>query len=385
MYSIQFLQDVQPIKKAILSGKIGIGAVEEIFAQFETYRTKQPIVFNIETSNNCNMRCIMCPRTKLMTRQVQNIDDAVFASVLEQLSPHSEPDLTAFSQFVQQEHAISTEEQSEDHFYFYLLPHTLVLHGFGEPLIDRAIVKRVQACQKQGIPTYFSCVPANINVTRIEELMASGLGMLKLSIDALDDEKAQAIRGKHNNYESAQAKIIEILNLKEKHGYQTRIVTTMINMGTSDNDLTMQQNFLRTWRGHGTYSYVKSLDNRWMNNIDSELVNQSHYMSQYCEYPWTSMTVLANGNVVPCTQDYNGELVMGNVREQSLDEIWNSAKYAEFRRMHITGKFTCGHKCQNRCDLPKLYQRLEANDKKASSVDCTESAAIPATGITASR
>ena len=39
-----------------------------------------------------------------------------------------------------------------------------------------------------------------------------------------------------------------------------------------------------------------------------------------------STTIMADGNVVPCTQVSNSELVMGNINENSLDEIWNSEK-----------------------------------------------------------
>ena len=40
----------------------------ELFNHFETLRSKEPIVYNIETTNACNMRCKMCPRTSRMTR-----------------------------------------------------------------------------------------------------------------------------------------------------------------------------------------------------------------------------------------------------------------------------------------------------------------------------
>ena len=35
----------------------------------ESFRSREPVVYNIETTNACNMRCAMCPRTTMMTRQ----------------------------------------------------------------------------------------------------------------------------------------------------------------------------------------------------------------------------------------------------------------------------------------------------------------------------
>ena len=110
------------------------------------------------------------------------------------------------------------------------------------------------------------------------------------------------------------------------------------------------------------FAYVKSQDNRWYLEDDEELQNQSHFAKQYCEYPWTSLSVMADGSVVPCTQDYDVEMVLGNVREQTLEEIWNGEKYREFRRMHITGEFPKGYKCSERCDLTLLHEFLGPRD-----------------------
>jgi radical SAM protein with 4Fe4S-binding SPASM domain len=50
-----------------------------------------------------------------------------------------------------------------------------------------------------------------------------------------------------------------------------------------------------------------------------------------CLIPSTVVIVTVNGNIVPCFEDYNEENVMGNLREKSLMEIWNSEKYVRFR------------------------------------------------------
>ena len=84
------------------------------------------------------------------------------------------------------------------------------------------------------------------------------------------------------------------------------------------------------------YLHILSQDNRWLYENDEKLKSKSHYSDQYCEYPWLSLTVMADGNVVPCTQISNNELVLGNVNNNTLEEIWNSKEYEEFRKMHVT-------------------------------------------------
>ena len=38
-----------------------------------------------------------------------------------------------------------------------------------------------------------------------------------------------------------------------------------------------------------------------------------------------------NGDVVPCCRDPKGEMVMGNLLTQDLDDIWNGKRYVVFR------------------------------------------------------
>jgi radical SAM protein with 4Fe4S-binding SPASM domain len=58
-----------------------------------------------------------------------------------------------------------------------------------------------------------------------------------------------------------------------------------------------------------------------------------------CYRPLTLMYVTANGNVLPCcispfaTVDYSS-IILGNVFENSLGEIWSGSKYENFRKQH---------------------------------------------------
>lgn len=59
-----------------------------------------------------------------------------------------------------------------------------------------------------------------------------------------------------------------------------------------------------------------------------------------CARLWNSLNIHSNGNVVPCCIDYDEEMVMGNVNDTPLIEIWNSDKFNELREMHIQKRFS---------------------------------------------
>ena len=66
-----------------------------------------------------------------------------------------------------------------------------------------------------------------------------------------------------------------------------------------------------------------------------------HPSWKQCFRPGTLMYITANGNVLPCcispfaTSDYSA-IILGNVFESSLKEIWQGPKYRNFRKAHQT-------------------------------------------------
>ena len=132
----------------------------------------------------------------------------------------------------------------------------------------------------------------------------------------------------------------------------------MIDLSIDNVDIEMHKDFLSFWKDKDVYAYIKSQDNRWLYENDPTMKSRSHYSKQYCEYPWLSVSIMADGNVVPCTQISNDEIVLGNINKNTLDEIWNGENYKKLRQMHIDGSFPAGHKCKEKCDMKKLYQYL---------------------------
>lgn len=63
------------------------------------------------------------------------------------------------------------------------------------------------------------------------------------------------------------------------------------------------------------------------------------HLRRMCDSPWTMILIHPDGGVVPCSNWYTHEL-MGNVREQSFEEIWNGPKYRELREGLLTGNLS---------------------------------------------
>jgi radical SAM protein with 4Fe4S-binding SPASM domain len=66
----------------------------------------------------------------------------------------------------------------------------------------------------------------------------------------------------------------------------------------------------------------------------------------FCSHPFESTGIFWNGDITLCCDDYNGELVVGNVRDKTIDEILNGEKAQRIRTAMEKG-ILLSSRCQN--------------------------------------
>lgn len=327
---------------------------EELFNALEGLRSKNPVVYNIETTNACNMRCQMCPRTTMMTRGIETISRDLFLKIVDQIKPHAEEDWKEWEIFAQEKYGVLPTDMSENHFFLYIIPKVIQLHGYGDPLLDPNIGEVVKILQEKGFQSYFSCNPANINIEKTEEMFKNGLDYIKYSIESVDDARHKEIRGQASNFTESYKKILQLLDIKKQKGYKTTIVITMIDIHQPDQAEQFKK-LKEAFEGLDVYIYFKSEDQQWYRK-DYHGTNSIHW-SEACKHPWMTMTIKSNGEAAMCMEDYNNELIFGDANKESLYDIWNGNKYLQFRRDHLD--LTSGIKCNGKCDMKIMGEYLK--------------------------
>ena len=344
MFDIEFYMKVFELKRQLMNGKTEDKSY--LREKLEEYRSEYPVVYNIETTNACNMSCEMCPRTTLMTRPVETLDMETYRKVVDQIKPFSDIRWQEWEKFVEKNYGILKNDMSENHFFLYIIPKVVVLHGYGDPLLDKKMPERVRLLTEKNIPSYFSCNPANINIKRTVETFENGLDYIKYSIEAVDDARHKEVRGGASNFTEGYKKILHLLNLKEKHRYKTTIVITMLNLSKPWQEEEWQK-LQDVFKGLDVYIYLKSQDQQWYE--DNKQQTQSIHWIEFCQFPWSSMTIKSNGEAAECVEDYNNEIILGDAKVESLYDIWNRKKYRRFREDQLN--LTPGIKCTEQCDM----------------------------------
>ncbi len=344
MFDINFYMKFHPLQKELAARKqFDRAYLEDVI---EDFRSKTPIVYNIETTNACNMKCQMCPRTTMMTRRVETISKQIFTKVVDQLKPHSETDWNQWKIFVENEYGIKEDDMSENHFFLYIIPKVIQLHGYGDPLLDRNMNEYIMYLNKKGFYSYFSCNPSNIDLQRTFLMLESGLDYIKYSIESVDDDIHKKIRGNASDFRKSYEKILQVINFKNERNLKTNVVITMLDLNRKHQE-SDYENLKKAFEGLDVYIYLKSEDQQWYRR-DFHGTKSIHW-SEVCKHPWMSMTVKSNADVVMCMEDYNNEIVLGNAERESLYDIWNGSLYYQFRKDHYDN--TNCIKCVNQCDM----------------------------------
>jgi radical SAM protein with 4Fe4S-binding SPASM domain len=345
MLDINFYMKFDDVLENISNGKIKDN--DQLYDALEEIRSEDPVIYNIETTNRCNMRCKMCPRTTMMTRKIEDIDRDTFIKVVDQIKPHSKEDWERWKKYCEKKYGISeNDEPSENHFFLYVISKVIQLHGYGDPLLDKNMHEYLKILHDKGFYSYFSCNPSNINLELTYKMLDAGVDYIKYSIESVDDVVQKEVRGGQGSFAENYKKIQEVLEYKHKHNLNTTIVITMIDLNRT-NQKEDYEKLVKAFNGLDVYLYLKSENGQWYRKDYHK--NKSIHWSEICKHPWMTMTIKSNGEAAMCPEDFNNEIIFGDVHEKSLKDIWNGEEYRQFRKDHI--QVRKGFKCNEQCDM----------------------------------
>ncbi len=249
-----------------------------------------PPKVRIETTNACNAKCIICPHHK-MTRTVKRMDAELYHRVIDE----------------------SAEYGCEE----------VHLHNFGEPFLDKRLEEFVAYAKDAGIAKVKIFSNGSIISTdRARGVLEAGIDEIKVSFDGATKEEFEKIRYPLK-FDDVVNNMVELVRVRDEMGSDARIYVACCS--TSDKSQTMAM----------LESKVDGFSFGKIHNWGSEDYETSKTkLRKPCRRVWETLTVLSNGDVSLCCLDYDGSVLLGNVNEQSIHEIWRSDKYRRVRDAH---------------------------------------------------
>ncbi|HTH15879.1 MAG TPA: radical SAM protein [Magnetospirillum sp.] len=280
-----------------------------------------PLNLDIETTDICNLSCPGCPRTLM-----------------------AENNELTMRRMSREEYSSLVDQAAE------MGVKALKLMYNGEPLAHKDVVWQVEYAKQRGIVD----VIMNSNATLLrkdtaEGLLKAGLDGIFFSIDAVSPDVYEQ-RRVGARFGQVIDNIYNFIKLRNELRPSCR---TRISMVMFEGDEWRDQfQALRTmWGG-----LVDSIGYSVATDYEDTSV-KSAVPGWWCSQPFQRMVLKINGNATVCCPDNWDALKVGDWRETSLKDLWNSEAARAIRQAHREGKYHDIDLC-SRCSYPHLEKTV---------------------------
>jgi radical SAM protein with 4Fe4S-binding SPASM domain len=288
-----------------------------------------PLNLDVGSTSKCNLACPMCTRTQYIKQgkfiEIKDFDFELFKKMVDEAAAAG---LCALN-----------------------------LDNFGEPLMNPQIVEMVRYAKEKGILDVFFHTNATFLTEELAKaLIAAGLDRMIFSFDSPYKEKYLKIRV-NGNYEQALENIRRFARIKQ----ELNAIRPLTRINCIRFPSTTQKEMDDT-----VALFAPIVDSvSFLDYVDPVKGKSGKYPEGYvskfvCPQLFTRMTVWEDGVISPCCMDYDRSLGLGNVKDKTLKEAWESAKRKAILKKHLEGKFYEIPACKN-CDFA-ISGDIEANE-----------------------
>ena len=265
---------------------------------------------SIETTLNCNAKCIMCYHAYKKLYGTMNMN--LFKKIIDDCFQNGINYIT--------------------------------LSIYGEPLMDKDFFERIKYLRKYNMNYSFSTngsLLTNENAMKLFKL--GGLKEIIFSVAGYDKNVYEKIMINLNR-DVVYKNILNFLSLKKKFN-KTDIYTmiSIVKTKFNKNDIKKFVNFWQKQKGVNRVRISDLWDRVGDKNISqigelTKLHKKGNWLSP-CKQLWGKVYIYFDGRVGPCCDDADlRQLVIGDMNKQTLREIYAGEKIMNLRKLHIKDK-----------------------------------------------
>jgi radical SAM protein with 4Fe4S-binding SPASM domain len=301
----------------------------------QTRLSGRPVHLKLELTNFCNLSCPMCPHDS-MKRPIGYMEPALFRRIIDQAVPELE--------------------------FAYV-------HHLGESLFHGRIGELISYGQAAGVAMGLSTNATFLDDRKGRALLDSGLSFLVISLDAASAESYDKMRpGGH--FATTMRNVERLLTLKQATAHPLQVVVQMIVSSHNQHEV---EAFAQRWpelvvlKEARDWAGQVSLTNLRPRARPDEprqpFAEPWPQLAEPCRLPWSELTVLWDGKVVPCANVFEHTNLLGDLSRQSLDEVWNGLPLQALRQAHLRNELSDVPVCRTCPRHPLAAQDFVAVDQ----------------------
>lgn len=290
----------------------------------------KPKIVQIEVTNRCNLNCLMCIRERVDCSR-GDLDFSLFRHIIDRDFPHR---------------------------------HSALLYGQGEPLLHPDIFRMI-AYERQKNNFVTTVTNATLLERHIcDEIVSSGLNILRLSMDASTPEVYNTIR-KNADYTAVVENITRLVRIIDEYRAGPKLCLVFMVMENNLNDLpgmislagklgisnvevkevpgyavggelSLSRAAVMSPRKVPEFNRILYATRKLANKLGIKVILPQLELfgnRKICLNPWFKTYITHSGRVTPCSRYFSElQFACGSLLEASLDTIWNNNNYREFRQ-----------------------------------------------------
>ena len=267
-----------------------------------------------EVTTRCNHHCVMCPRDEL----------------------YREKELMSFESFKFYLDKIHAESDQYD---------TVTFSGFGESTLDPGLLQKIEYARNLGYRVYLLTNGTLLTKEMFLKMNDLGVESIRISIHGNTLDAYLKTHGLKNEsfFHKIKGAIDAFCAIPNR---KIRIILTFVeteyNRKNIDNFIEYWKNrvdLLEVWRPH---NWVDGRRYRDISGIEK---------FKTCGRPENGpLQIQVDGTINMCCFDFNGQLLLGDLKTHSLKQIFNDTPFQRLLKAHQTGEYGgSGLICEN-CD-----------------------------------
>jgi len=285
-----------------------------------------PRAMCVETTNYCNLHCIMCNRD-LMTRKLGHMEFSCFKKIVDESATFLD---------------------------------RMELQMWGEPLMNPEIFKFIDYSKSKNVKVVrLSTNGILLGKENSRRIIDSKVDVLTISLNAYTKQTYEKIT-QSPNFELVVSNIENYFELRG-HGKRPYTILQFIPMKVNINEIEM---FREKWREKADFIYIRRLSSLGdLRDIyRKQRIETIKRSTSPCASPWQQMYMYVDGTVVFCGNDVNAAIPIGNVTQNTIRDIWVNNIMSTLRDS-LRGDqppFFCKDCAEwSLCKLPELSQLIK--------------------------
>ncbi len=334
---IPFFPAVDYFRRKVYDSSLFDASVRPLAKTLEEW----PGALLIDITNRCNAKCVWCPNPDLTNVGAMDMD--VYRKIIDDFGTRG----------------------------------GVVTFGtFGEPLMDKFMQERIEYLQRYPKIHKVEVLTNGffLNDKIVPTLLKHGVGV-DISLDELDKQTFEDV--KKMSFDVVRDNIVSFLEANKKAAHPVPVNIRIKTLRTVEE--TMQQELFKIIASHDCSVVLNSIDDNiisnWAGKLDKDAFvkefeistnNKTRYTHKRfnqtniapCTQLWKWMVVYWDGSVVLCCADMFSQTVVGDLKTNSITEVWNGPTMKNYRDQMVNRKRFDVAICQD-CDIHLSWHNLK--------------------------